>query len=107
MGRTWSTQRPQGEYQPSRVLLQVDPHPLQRSCLCSVLPLGVGCIVQGVLHTVPHCACSAGKSLVAEVLLIRRVIDTGKKAFLVLPFVSICYEKVKLGSAPGRPCSCI
>lgn len=41
-------------------------------------------------------ACSAGKSLVAEVLLIRRVIDTGKKALLVLPFVSICHEKVQL-----------
>lgn len=37
---------------------------------------------------------SAGKSIVAEILMLRRVITTGKIALLVLPYVSICAEKV-------------
>lgn len=37
---------------------------------------------------------SAGKSFVAEILMLRRVITTGKMALLVLPYVSICAEKV-------------
>lgn len=37
---------------------------------------------------------SAGKSFVAEILMLRRVIDSGKIALLVLPYVSICVEKV-------------
>jgi DNA polymerase theta len=39
---------------------------------------------------------SAGKSLVAEVLMLRRILSTGKKAFLVLPYVALCSEKVRL-----------
>lgn len=39
-------------------------------------------------------ACSAGKSFVAEILMLRRVISTEKMALLVLPYVSICAEKV-------------
>lgn len=38
---------------------------------------------------------SAGKSLVAEVLMIRRILATGKKALLVLPYVALCSEKVR------------
>lgn len=38
--------------------------------------------------------CSAGKSFVAEILMLLRVITTGKMAILVLPYVSICTEKV-------------
>jgi DNA polymerase theta len=41
---------------------------------------------------------SAGKSFVAEVLMLRRVIRTGKMALLVLPYVSICAEKVSVVS---------
>lgn len=37
---------------------------------------------------------SAGKSFVAEILMLRRLISTGKMALLVLPYVSICAEKV-------------
>lgn len=37
---------------------------------------------------------SAGKSFVAEILMLRRVLATGKIALLVLPYVSICAEKV-------------
>jgi len=31
---------------------------------------------------------------VAEVLMIRRILSTGKKALLVLPYVALCTEKV-------------
>lgn len=37
---------------------------------------------------------SAGKSLVAEVLMLRRILSSGKKALLVLPYVTLCSEKV-------------
>ena len=37
---------------------------------------------------------SAGKSAVAEVLMLRRLILTKRPALLVLPFVSLCAEKV-------------
>ena len=37
---------------------------------------------------------SAGKSFVAEILMLRRVLNFGKMALLVLPYVSICAEKV-------------
>lgn len=37
---------------------------------------------------------SGGKSLVAEILMLRRMLTTGRPAMMVLPFVSICDEKV-------------
>lgn len=41
-----------------------------------------------------YCApTSGGKSMVAEVLMMRQMMLTGKPAMLVLPFVSICTEK--------------
>ena len=41
-----------------------------------------------------YCApTSGGKSLVAEILALRRLYATGKAALLVLPFVSLCAEK--------------
>ncbi|CAJ1972305.1 unnamed protein product [Sphenostylis stenocarpa] len=58
----------------------------------------VDCLrVDGVLQrrNLVYCAStSAGKSFVAEILMLRRVILTGKMALLVLPYVSICAEKV-------------
>ncbi|EFN55218.1 hypothetical protein CHLNCDRAFT_52598 [Chlorella variabilis] len=50
----------------------------------------------GVLHgkNLIYCApTSGGKSLVAEVLMLRRILTTNRPAMLVLPFVSICSEK--------------
>jgi hypothetical protein len=41
-----------------------------------------------------YCApTSGGKSLVAEVLMLRRIMATNRPAMVVLPFVSICSEK--------------
>ncbi|GAB4817305.1 hypothetical protein N2152v2_004351 [Parachlorella kessleri] len=58
----------------------------QAQCLC--LP--------GVLEgrNLVYCApTSGGKSLVAEVLMLRRIVTTQKPAMLVLPYVSLCSEK--------------
>ncbi|KAK7293723.1 hypothetical protein RJT34_16596 [Clitoria ternatea] len=59
----------------------------------------VDCLrVDGVLQrrNLVYCAStSAGKSFVAEILMLRRVIKTGKMALLVLPYVSICAEKAE------------
>lgn len=51
-----------------------------------------------------YCApTSGGKSLVAEVLLLRRVIATRRPALLVLPYVSLCGQKAAALEALLRP----
>lgn len=41
-----------------------------------------------------YCApTSGGKSAVAEILMLRRLVTTGRTAMLVMPFVSLCDEK--------------
>ncbi|XP_078428981.1 MUS308 and mammalian DNA polymerase-like protein isoform X2 [Wolffia australiana] len=65
--------------------------------IASLYQWQVDCLqTDGVLErrNLVYCAStSAGKSLVAEILMLRRVILTGKMALLVLPYVSICTEK--------------
>ncbi|XP_057854248.2 helicase and polymerase-containing protein TEBICHI isoform X1 [Cryptomeria japonica] len=67
--------------------------------ITKLYPWQVECLqLDGVLErrNLVYCAStSAGKSLVAEVLLLRRVISTGKRALLVLPYVSLCAEKTE------------
>ncbi|CAN8229667.1 unnamed protein product [Cochlearia groenlandica] len=67
--------------------------------ISKLYPWQVECLqVEGVLQkrNLVYCAStSAGKSFVAEVLMLRRVITTGKMALLVLPYVSICAEKAE------------
>ncbi|XP_065622903.1 helicase and polymerase-containing protein TEBICHI isoform X1 [Quercus suber] len=68
--------------------------------ISKLYPWQVDCLqVDGVLQrrNLVYCAStSANKSFVAEILMLRRVISTGKIALLVLPYVSICAEKVLL-----------
>ncbi|XP_022754544.1 helicase and polymerase-containing protein TEBICHI isoform X4 [Durio zibethinus] len=67
--------------------------------IAELYPWQVDCLqVDGVLQrrNLVYCAStSAGKSFVAEILMLRRVILTGKVALLVLPYVSICAEKAE------------
>ncbi|KAL3650829.1 hypothetical protein CASFOL_007232 [Castilleja foliolosa] len=67
--------------------------------ISKLYPWQVDCLqVEGVLHTrnLVYCAStSAGKSFVAEILMLRRVLAAGKIALLVLPYVSICAEKAE------------
>eukprot|EP01018_Ginkgo_biloba_P001647 Gb_33083 [translate_table: standard] len=67
--------------------------------ITKLYPWQVECLqLDGVLErrNLVYCAStSAGKSLVAEILLLRRVISTGKRAILVLPYVSLCAEKTE------------
>ncbi|XP_074287036.1 helicase and polymerase-containing protein TEBICHI [Silene latifolia] len=71
----------------------------KRRGIAKLYPWQVDCLqVDGVLQkrNLVYCAStSAGKSFVAEILMLRRVIESGKMALLVLPYVSICVEKAE------------
>ena len=65
-------------------------YPWQSSCL-----LGRG-LLEGEKNLVYTAPTGGGKSLVADVLMLKRVIeDPTKKAILVLPYVALVQEKVK------------
>ncbi|KAL6623093.1 hypothetical protein ACP70R_032972 [Stipagrostis hirtigluma subsp. patula] len=70
-----------------------------RKGIAELYPWQVECLlVEGVLEkrNLVYCAStSAGKSFVAEVLMLRRILSTGNMAILVLPYVSICAEKAE------------
>lgn len=65
--------------------------------ISELYPWQVECLlVDGVLEkrNLVYCAStSAGKSFVAEVLMLRRILSSGNIAILVLPYVSLCAEK--------------
>ncbi|GAV78351.1 DEAD domain-containing protein/Helicase_C domain-containing protein/DNA_pol_A domain-containing protein, partial [Cephalotus follicularis] len=71
----------------------------RRRGISKLYPWQVECLqMDGVLQrrNLVYCAStSAGKSFVAEILMLRQVISTGKIAVLVLPYVSICAEKAE------------
>ncbi|KAL8143865.1 hypothetical protein V2J09_016897 [Rumex salicifolius] len=74
-------------------------HVYRKKGLSKLYPWQVNCLqVVGVLQrrNLVYCAStSAGKSFVAEILMLRMVITLGKMAILVLPYVSICAEKAE------------
>ena len=47
-------------------------------------------VMSSVIYSAPT---SGGKSLVADITLLRRLINSGKRALIVCPFVSICRER--------------
>ncbi|XP_073285327.1 helicase and polymerase-containing protein TEBICHI isoform X1 [Primulina huaijiensis] len=78
--------------------------------ISKLYPWQVDCLqVDGVLHNrnLVYCAStSAGKSFVAEIIMLRRVFSAGKIALLVLPYVSICAEKVVLAALLSKQFLC-
>ncbi|KAJ7544985.1 hypothetical protein O6H91_09G101700 [Diphasiastrum complanatum] len=67
--------------------------------LKKLYPWQVDCLqMDGVIQgkSLVYCAStSAGKSLVAEILMLRQVLLSDKKAMLVLPYVALCSEKAE------------
>ncbi|VDM30487.1 unnamed protein product [Hydatigera taeniaeformis] len=67
--------------------------------ITSVFPWQAACLkLPGVLEgtrNLVYCApTSAGKTLVAELITLKRILTTSKKAIIILPYVSVSREKV-------------
>ena len=66
--------------------------------LTELFPWQVECLsLDGVLdgHNLVYSApTSAGKTLVAELIALKRTVDTTRKALFVLPYVSVAREKL-------------
>ncbi|UPR00185.1 DNA-directed DNA polymerase [Chloropicon primus] len=61
-------------------------YPWQAQCLNCTGVLGG----RSIVYSAPT---SGGKTLVAEILMLKRILDSKKQALLVLPFVALCDEK--------------
>lgn len=64
----------------------------QADCLMA----GDGAVLKGERNLVFTAPTSAGKTLVAEILMLRALgMDPSRKAMLVLPYVALCREKAE------------
>lgn len=64
-------------------------YPWQAECL------GMDGLLAGENNVVYTAPTSAGKSLVADILAIRKVVNERRKAIIVLPYIAIVQEKTK------------
>jgi hypothetical protein len=52
-------------------------------------------ILRGAKNFIYAASTGAGKSLVADILMLKRVLESGRKAILILPYVALVQEKTK------------
>ncbi|XP_038044107.1 DNA polymerase theta-like [Patiria miniata] len=78
---------------PDQVLAQYHRRHITQMFPWQAQCLALGSILDGgnLVYSAPT---SAGKTLVAELLILKRVLETKKKALLILPFVSVAREKM-------------
>lgn len=65
-------------------------YPWQANCL-----LRHRGVLSGAKNLVYSASTGAGKSLVADILMLKRVLDANEKAILVLPYVALVQEKLR------------
>ncbi|XP_040001213.1 DNA polymerase theta isoform X2 [Xiphias gladius] len=78
---------------PKPVLERYQKHGVTRMFEWQAQCLTVGQVLQGgnLVYSAPT---SAGKTLVSELLMLKRVLETRRKALFILPFVSVAKEKM-------------
>ncbi|XP_030002903.1 DNA polymerase theta [Sphaeramia orbicularis] len=78
---------------PKPVLEQYQKHRVTHMFEWQAQCLAVGQVLQGgnLVYSAPT---SAGKTLVSELLMLKRVLETKRKALFILPFVSVAKEKM-------------
>ncbi|XP_047434513.1 DNA polymerase theta [Mugil cephalus] len=78
---------------PKPVLERYQKHRVTQMFEWQAQCLAVGQVLQGgnLVYSAPT---SAGKTLVSELLILKRVLETKRKALFILPFVSVAKEKM-------------